>query len=70
MGLTEREVLDLVEQKALRAHRFGGWGVLLVECAIVNVKPQPRPAKRAPAKEAAAVHKTTTTTTPVEVDVP
>lgn len=51
MNLTEDQVLDLVDRRALRARRYAGWGHVEVEVepAIVNVKPK-APAKRSPAK--------------------
>jgi hypothetical protein len=42
MNLTTDEVWDLVESRALHACRYGGWGDLLVEPALVNVLPAPK----------------------------
>jgi hypothetical protein len=53
MGLTAAQVLDLVERRALRAVRWGGWGQIMVQPAIVNVEPKPV-VKAAPRKAAKA----------------
>jgi hypothetical protein len=48
MNMTEEQVLGLVAKHALRARRYGGWGPIEVEPAIVNVAPS-KAAKRPPA---------------------
>ncbi|MCV7179539.1 hypothetical protein [Mycolicibacterium sphagni] len=40
MGLTSDQVVDLIERHALRAYRYGGWGEVMVQPAIVNVLPK------------------------------
>ncbi|MCU1701370.1 MAG: hypothetical protein JWR34_7433 [Mycobacterium sp.] len=48
MGLTVEQVMELVERHALRARRYGGWGEIEVEPAIVNIKPRDLAGKRHP----------------------
>lgn len=39
MNLSPPQVMELVSKQALRAYRWGGWGEVLVEPAVVNVRP-------------------------------
>jgi hypothetical protein len=53
MGLTTEQVMELVTSGGLRARRYGGWGQVEVEPAIVNMLPTPKK-KAAPAKRASS----------------
>ncbi|ORA82091.1 hypothetical protein [Mycobacterium malmoense] len=51
MNITTEQVFELVSSHALRAYRWGGWGDIVVQPAILSGAPSTRPGAGEPTGE-------------------